>query len=832
MKKKIQFKNFVPYIVGVLLLILISYGYFFKFENGSFSNPVLEKKLLEQHDIKVYKAASKDINDHRDKFGEEPLWTNSMFSGMPAFQISVLYKSNIANFIDKIFRLGLPHPVNILFLTLAGFFILLLVLKVDPWLSIAGAIAFAFSSYFFIIIQAGHNSKGLAIAYMAPVLAGIILSFRGKYLLGAIVTALFLALEIKVNHLQITYYLLFIIIILGISELINKIKEKHLPEFLKSVGYLLVAAIIAIGMNFSGFWSTYESSKETTRGGTELTLNKENKTSGLDRDYATDWSYGIGESWSLMIPNVKGGASGYIGNNKKAMDKVDPQFRQSVANGLSYWGDQPSTSGPVYVGSIIMFLFVLGLFIVKSRYKWVLLIATIISIVFSWGNNIMGFTNILLDYLPGYNKFRAVSMILVIAEFCIPLLAILALKEIYDNPGIIKEKRKQFFIAFGLTGGLCLIFYLIPGFFNFLRANEYDETVRQITNQLQNAGQTPEEIKQAIGGFMPDFMYGLEQARIAIFKSDAIRSFWFILLGGVLLWLFGMKKVNKVVLIIGLIALFIIDMGVVNKRYLNDDHFKRKTVIDNPFVPTSADQQIQADHDPNFRVINTTVSTFNDASTSYFHKSIGGYHGAKLQRYQDLIRYQISKNNMQVLNMLNTKYFIMSTQQGPMAQRNPDNLGNAWFVEEYKLVENADSEIMALTDFEPAKTAIIDKKFSNFVEGFNTGKDSLAGIIQTDYKLNRLTYKYNSNKKQLAVFSEIYYKNGWKAYIDGESAPYFRVNYVLRAMMVPSGEHEIVFEFKPQSYFVGEKVSLASSLLFVILLIGYISIEVRKYFKS
>ena len=824
MMKKIQFKDFVPYIVGVVLFILIGFVYF---------NPVLEGKKLEGHDIKVHKAASKEINDHRAEFNEEPLWTNSMFSGMPAFQTSVIHKSNIANFFDKIFRLGLPHPVSILFLTFMGFFILLLVLKVDPWLSIAGAIAFAFSSYFFIIIQAGHNSKGLAIAYMAPVLAGIILSFRGKYLLGAIVTALFLAIEIKVNHLQITYYLLIIVVILGLFELIHKIKEKQLPDFLKSMAFLIVAVLIAVGINFSSLWTTAESGKYTTRGGSELTFDKENQTSGLKRTYITDWSYGISETWTLLIPNAKGGASGYLSNHKNALEKVDPQMRQSVANGMSYWGEQGSTSGPVYVGAIMAFLFILGLFIVKGRMKWVLLTATIVSIVFSWGSHVMGLTNFFLDYLPGYNKFRAVSMTLVIAELCIPLLGILAVKTIMEKPEIIKEKSMQFFIAFGLTGGLALIFYLIPGLFEFLKAGEYEQVAQSITQQLQSAGKSQEEINQTVKMFVPDFLAGVETVRIAIFKSDAIRSFWFILLGGALVWLFGMKKINKAILIIGLIALFLIDMGVVNKRYLNESHFKRKRVLKTPFVQTAADKQILEDKDINFRVFNNTVNTFNDASTSYYHKSIGGYHGAKLQRYQDLIEHQISKNNMKVLNMLNTKYFIFPSQQGaPMVQQNPERLGNAWFVDNYKLVENPDSEIVALTDFNPKVTAIIDKRFTNFVEGYKTGVDSLGGIILTEYKANELKYKYNSKKDQLTVFSEIYYEKGWKAFVDGEEVPHFRVNYILRAMVLPAGEHEVVFKFKPKSYIIGSRISLASSILFVLVFLGFIGIEVKKYLKK
>jgi len=814
--KNISFKNFTPHIVAIVVFIAISLIYL---------NPLLEGKKLKQMDVVNYKGASKEISDFREKTGEEALWTNSMFSGMPAYQISVAYKGNLTKQINKIFGLGLPHPANLIFLYLIGFYILLLVLGVNPWLSIGGAIAYAFSSYFFIVLEAGHNTKALAIGYMAPVLAGIILSFRGRYLLGGMLTALFLALELKSNHLQITYYLLLIVLILGIAELVKTIQEKSYMPFLKSIGVLIIASIIALSTCTANFWATYEYGNVTMRGKSELTFDKENKTSGLDKDYATAWSYGKAESLSLMIPNVKGGGTGAIGEHKKALEDIDPQYKQMVAGSNQYWGDQPFTSGPVYAGAVAVFFFVLGLFLVRGRFKWVLLAATIVSIVFAWGKNNMGLTSFLLDYFPAYNKFRSVSMILVIAELAIPLLAILAVKEIYENPDILKEKRNQFLIALGLTGGFCLLFYLSPRIFSFLANGEYERITNQLAAQLQQNGYSGGEISQITSNFLSN----LEDARVTIFKADAIRSFLFIIMGAALLWLYSIRKLGKQVFVIGIIVLFLIDMWAVDKRYLNNENFASKKQVQNPFQLTPADQTILQDKDPHFRVLNLSVSTFNDASTSYYHKSVGGYHGAKLKRYQELIDFHISKNNIKVLNMLNTKYIIQPDQnKQPMARLNYQALGNAWFVENHKIVENADEEIMALNDFDPATTVIIDKRFQEYLANYQNGKDSLANIIFTNYKPNYLAYEYKTTKDQLTVFSEIYYKHGWNAYVDGKLIPHFRANYVLRAMVVPAGQHKLEFKFEPKVYYVGESISLAGSIILILLVVGVGFIEIKK----
>jgi hypothetical protein len=812
--KELRLKQFVPHLVVVLIILVVILAYF---------SPLLEGKRLKQSDITQWKGMSKEITDFRAKTGEEALWTNSMFGGMPAYQISVQYNGNLIRYIDDIFKFGLPHPANLVFIYFIGFFILLMVLKVDPWLAMAGALAFTFSSYFFIILEAGHNSKAHAIGYMAPVLAGILLTFRGKYIAGGLLTALFLALELRANHLQITYYLALMVITLGIFELISAIKTKTLPAFAKTTGLLVVSALFALSTNITNIWATWEYGKETIRGKSELTTNPENRTSGLDKDYATQWSYGVGETFSLMIPNTKGGASGSLGNNEKAMEKVDATYAQSLAGQNQYWGDQPFTSGPVYAGAIMVFMFVLGLFILKGNLRWWLLAVTVLSILLSWGRNFMPLTDFFLHYMPGYNKFRAVSMILVIADLAIPLLGILALKEIIEKPQILRDKQKFFYISLGLTGGLALIFYIMPQvFFNFLSSLEQSAIAEQrMSLESQQLSQ------------FDALIYNLELARVSIFKADAIRSALFIAIAAGLLLLYSRSKVNRLLVTAGIVVLIAADMIPIAHRYLNNDNFVSKSLVNNPYQPTEANKLIMKDNDPNFRVFNMSVSTFQEASTSYFHKSIGGYHGAKLRRYQELIENHLSKRNDQVLNMLNTKYYIgLGQDRQPVVQINMGALGHAWFVEEHEMVANADEEIAALTAFFPEKTAIVDQRFSANLEGFTHAADSNARIELTEYQPNKLKYSYSSASDQLTVFSEIYYDKGWNAYLDGKNVDHFRVNYVLRAMVVPAGNHEIEFRFEPKVFAVGEKVSFAGSLLLILMLVGFAATELWKKLKT
>ncbi|MEJ5302059.1 MAG: YfhO family protein [Bacteroidales bacterium] len=804
-----------PYAAAIIIFLLATFLLF---------TPLFQGQQLIQSDITNFKGMSKEIQDYREKTGKEALWTNSMFGGMPAYQISVKYKANLMAYIDKIFRLGLPRPADYVFLYFLGFFFLLVIIGINPWLAIVGALAYGFSTYFIIILEAGHNTKAHAIAYMAPLLGSILLTLRGRWITGGILTALFAALEIYTNHLQITYYFLLTVLILWIGLLVAAIRQKQVLSFAKASSVLLLAALLAILPNITNLWTTFEYSKETTRGKTELSHKQEIQTSGLDKEYATQWSYGVAESWSLMIPNVKGGATDYLGKSEKALEKADPAMRKTLAQWNHYWGDQPFTSGPVYVGALIVFLFVLGLFLVKSSLKWSLLVATILSILLAWGRNFMPLTDFFLDHFPLYNKFRAVSMILVIAELTMPLLAILALWKTLNNRPQSVDDKKQFRnylgIAYALTGGLSLLFYLMPGtFFSFLSAQEvqqFDEFRKQGTDPVQ----------------LNAFINSLEETRKAIFKADAIRSFFFITIGALLIYFYALgRKVNKGILIAGLGILVFVDLFFVNKRYINESNFESPRRIESFFAPTEADKFILKDTDPHFRVMNLTTNTFNDARTSYYHKSIGGYHGAKLKRYQELIEHQIAKNNMQVLNMLNAKYFILKGKDNqPVVQINMDALGNAWFVAGYRLVNNADEEMEALSNFLPAETAIIDKRFASNLQGVSITHDTTAQIHLTEYQPNKLVYEYVASKPQLAVFSEIYYPHGWQAYIDGQPVAHFRANYVLRAMVVPEGKHKIEFRFEPKSYYVGEKIALAGSLLLIFLFIGMLAFEIRKNF--
>jgi hypothetical protein len=820
--KKLPFKKIIPYISAILLFIVISLVYLY---------PLLEGQRLKQDDITRHKGMSKEIVDFRSKTRTEPLWTNSMFGGMPAYQISVLYKGNLVRYFDKIIMLGLPHPARLVFLYMLGFFILLIVLKVDPWLSITGAIAFGFSSYFFIIIEAGHNSKAHAIGYIAPVLAGVILTYRGKYIVGGILTLLFLALEINAGHPQITYYLFLLLLIYAVAEFAGAVKSRTLPSFIKASVILMVAGLVGMFTHITNLWATYEYGKETIRGKSELTTNLENKTSGLDKDYATQWSYGIGESFSLLVPNIKGGATGLIGENDYALKNVDPQLKETVANNANhYWGDQPFTSGPVYAGAIIVLLFIYGLFVIKGRMKWWLLIGTLLSIMLAWGKNFIPLTNFFLDYFPAYNKFRAVSMTLVIAEVTLPILALLALNKILTEPSVFKKKIKvfkyqinPFYLSIGIMAGIVLLFAIMPNvFFNFLS----DQEISGIAQQKKS---NPEYATQ-----ITEFYNNVEIARRAIFKADAFRSLVFIILAGVVILIYVNGKLKKGIAI-GLISLLIlVDMWSVNKRYLNNENFVSKSKSEKPFQKTRADELILKDTDPNYRVLNVTVDPFADAGTSYFHKSIGGYHGAKLRRYQELYDHHIKgKFNMSVLNMLNTKYIIQpDDKKQPSVYPNMKALGNAWFVEKVKWVKNADEELDALGDFDPETTAIIDERFSKFTDGFTPDYDSTALIKLIDYTPNHLQYQVNSHKDQLTVFSEIYYEKGWNAYVDGTPTPHFRVNYVLRGMIIPAGKHLVEFKFEPKVFKVGEKVSFASSLLVILLVLGLGFYEIRNYFRK
>ncbi len=818
-------KKSAPYLVALLIFLSITVVYF---------APLFGGQKLKQHDITMYRGMSKEINDFRAKTGKEALWTNSMFGGMPAWQISVQYKDNLFRYVDRIIRLDLPPSASYVFLYFLGFFILLLVLRVDPWLSIVGAIAFALSSYFFIILGAGHTSKAHAIGYMTLVLAGIILTFRGELWKGGLLTAVALTLEIIAGHLQITYYLLILVMVYGIYQLIKSWREKQMGYFWKAILVLVGAAGIAVAINITPLWGTAQYGKYTMRGKPVLSKEKANKSGGLDRDYITAWSYGIGETWSLMIPDVKGGASGYIGYENQALNKVNPRFRKVIAQQNEYWGNQPGTSGPVYVGAVIVFLFVLGMFILDDKLKWALFAATIVSILFALGKNFPALTDWLIDYLPGYNKFRAVSMILVIAELTIPLLGILALNRILKEPGLLLKKKKAFYISLGLTAGISILFWLFPdSFFTFFSRFE----LKQFTQLRLNNNSAQVTL----------FTNGLKDVRIAIFRADVLRSLFFIVVAALLLYFYAIGKLKKgwFVALFGLLIL--VDMAGVDKRYLNDNNFEMARKAENPFHKTIADRYILRDKSPDYRVLDLTKNIFNESSTSYYHMAIGGYHGAKLQRYQDIIdEYLMSEiNNLrkvfassptpdkvetalqkqQVLNMLNAKYIIYNPKAEPVL--NTFAFGNAWMVQDVKWVNNADGAIAALGKTDLKAVAVADKKFVGQLKEKRFALDASAKIKLLSYAPNDLVYDFQSKAEQLVVFSEIYYPKGWEAFVDGRRSPYFRADYLLRAMVVPAGHHKIEFKFKPKVWRIGEPVSLIFSLI-LLLLLGWFAFTLVK----
>ncbi|MFO7721702.1 MAG: hypothetical protein R6V49_00620 [Bacteroidales bacterium] len=762
MKKLITWKDAAPYLAALAAFYLITLIYF---------SPVIEGKRLEQADIKNHIGMSKEIVDHRDKYGEEPYWTNSMFGGMPAYLISARFSSDFLHHFGNLFHGFLPSPAGMVFLYMLGFFILMLVLGAGPWLSLLGAIAFAFSSYFFIILEAGHNTKAIAIGYMAPVLAGVILLYRGRYLLGAALTALAFALEIKANHPQITYYLGLTVLVYLIFIFFEQLREKQLRKFFTASAIFLLMAVFGVLTHTTHLLTINEWGKVSIRGKSELSIAQENKTSGLDRDYATQWSYGRGETWTLLIPNYKGGATGAIGEDPSLVENLDPQLQQSIGGSNRYWGDQPFTSGPVYVGAIVIFLAVLGMFVLKGPLKWALLVATILSVLFAWGKNLPGLTNFLMDYLPAYNKFRAVSMTLVIAELCIPILAVLGLKAVIDKPALLKEKLNlkvfrisPLILSFILTGGIALMFYLAPGSLTSFDATGEEDTVKQqVTRQLQGNNTPQDQIAQTVNMFVPAYMNALRDTRAKIFKKDAMRSFIFILLAASLLFLF-MRGVLKISLLIPALLFFIlVDMWVINRRYLSNDNFKNKRAMETPFVETAADRIILADPDLHFRVFNHAVNTFNDASTSYFHKSIGGYHGAKLRRYQEMIDYHLSASNFRILDMLNMKYAIRDAGNGNlMAVPNTGALGNAWFVKNIKWVENPDQEYIYVGDAAVVRTLtdaahITVTGFPITTDTVSVNKplqlsvaamhDSMVAIRLADYRLQdgeKYTFGYNA----------------------------------------------------------------------------------------
>ena len=814
-------KQWLPEVLVVILFVGISFAYFFPAD--------IEGRILYRHDSSAVRGVGQEAHEYEERTGKVTRWTNALFGGMPTYQTAPSYKSSTPlNTAITAYHLWLPENVWYVFVYLLGFYILLRAFDFRWYLATLGAIIWAFSSYFFIIIAAGHIWKVMALAYLPPMIAGIVLAYRGKYLSGLVVTAVFAAFEIKANHVQMTYYYLFVIAAMVIAYMIEGIRQKNYRHLLKATAACVVAALIAVCLNISNLYHTWQYSKESMRSASELVKkNADNQTSsGLDRDYITQWSYGIDETWTLLVPNTKGGASVPLSDSKIAMQHADNYYLGIYQQLGQYWGNQPMTAGPVYVGAFVLMLFVFGLFVVKGPMKWALLVVTILSILLSWGRNFMPFTDFFLDYVPMYAKFRTVASILVIAEFTIPLLAMLALKKIVDEPELLKEKAKWLYISFVLTGGVALLFALMPKMFfpDFISVSE-----------LQAMAQIPADQAAPL-------IQNLTEMRVAVFTADCWRSFWIIVIGTACLLLYKYRKIRVEWMTVALVVLCLFDMWQVNKRYLNDSMFVPATVREEPVTKTQAIDHILQDKSLDFRVLNLATSTFNENETSFYLKSIGGYHAAKLRRYQELVDAYIQKEMSgvisaiskaggdmtqvkgdsvyPVLNMLNTKYFILPLQGGQSVPlENPYTYGNAWFVNHVRYVANANEELDAIGSLDLRHEAVADQKFKEQL-GESVPQDtvSLSFVRIKTYEPNQLTYEVESAKGGVVVFSEIYYP-GWTATVDGVEQELGRVNYVLRALQVKPGKHEVVLSFFPKSIDHTETIAYISYVVLLLLIL-------------
>lgn len=814
-------KEYLPDLLVVIIFAVISFAYFFPAD--------VDGRILYRHDASAGRGAGQETAEYHERTGKVSRWTNATFSGMPTYQTAPSYKSvSVLNQAVKAYHLWLPENVWYVFAYLLGFYILLRAYDFRRALAVLGSVIWAFSSYFFIIIAAGHIWKVMALAYLPPLIAGIVLSYRGKYLWGFIVTAIFAAFEVDANHVQMTYYYLFIILFMIIAYLVDAVRKKTIKQFMKATAVCAAGALIGVLMNISNLYHTWQYAQESMRGKSELVKkNAANQTdSGLDRDYITQWSYGVDETWTLLVPNTKGGASVPLAANTEAMKIADPNFMQIYQQLGQYWGEQPGTSGPVYVGAFVLMLFVLGLFIVKGPTKWALLAATVLSVLLSWGRNFMPFTNFFLDYIPMYSKFRTVASILVIAEFTIPLLAMMTLKKIVDEPDILTKKIKYVYISFGLTAGIALLFALMPTLFfsDFISSSE-----------MQALKSIPAE-------YLTPLLSNLRSIRESIFTADCWRSFWIIVIGTLCLFLYKMKKLRVEFMMIAITVLCLADMWQVNKRYLNDGMFVEKSVREQAQPMTQTDRQILQDKALDYRVLNFASNTFNENETSFYHKSIGGYHAAKLRRYQELIDAYISPEMQKtmpaiaqaggdmtkvngnsifpVLNMLNAKYFIVPLQSNQtVAIQNPYVYGNAWFVDKITYVKNANEELDGLGKLDLRHEAIADARFRSQL-GESKAQDSTSIVKITAYEPNQLTYDVRSVTGGIVVFSEIFYPE-WTATVDGKAVELGRVNYVLRALNVDKGHHTVVLTFDPKSVKQTETVAyLSYGVLLLVVLLG------------
>jgi len=802
-------KRLLPHVLILIGFVVVSLVYF---------SPVLEGKKINQSDIMHYIGMAQQQKEFAEATGEETYWTNSAFGGMPTYQLGAKYPHNYIKKLDLALRF-LPRPADYLFLYFIGFYILLLSLRVNFKLAALGAIAFGFSTYLIIILGVGHNSKAHAIAYMPLVLAGIILTFRKKYILGFIVTALALGLELVANHFQMTYYLLLLVLVLGLAYLVDAYRKKIIPHFFKSVGLLSVAALLAIGLNATGIMATQEYVKESARGQSDLTINPDGSpkevSTGLDKDYITEYSYGILETFNLYIPKFMGGGNyedvgkdsetyeAYINLGASPMEALD-----ASRNAPMYWGDQPIVEAPAYIGAVVIFLFVLGLFLVKGRLKWWLVGGTVLSLLLSYGKNLGFLTDFFIDYVPFYNKFRAVSSIQVILELCIPVLGMIALSRLFNDFEKEEEKLKALLFSAGITVGLAVIFLLFKSIlfdFEGLRDDQY------------------------ISAYGQAFMDAVIEDRKSLMTSDTIRTLILVLLSAGTVFLFLKKKLSENLVVVVFAVLILFDLVTVDKQYVNNDNFISAVKVDKPYQPNQADREILKDKG-HFRVMDmSSEGQRKPAKAAYYHNSLMGYSAAKLGRAEELLEFHVYKNNMNVLNMLNTKYIIAEEQGQIFPYTNTDANGNAWFVSKLKVVADANQEILALDSLDTKTTAVLDQTVQTEHKLKTTYQvDSTASIQLQEFKPNYLKYESNNDTIGLAVFSEIYYAYGWKAYIDGKLVPHFRVNYVLRALELPKGKHTVEFKFEPQVVETGSKVALASSVILGLLLLAGLFLEVKK----
>ena len=827
MKPKIQIstqslREHLPKVGGILILfVFLALAYFVP--------AVFEGRELFQQDVAGASGNASDVHRFAEATGEVSYWTNSLFGGMPMYQISPSYPSlYVISKVQSILTLQWPFCLLsgyswLLFAMLGGFYLFLRALRLGRLPSVLGAVMWTFSSYFIILVVAGHIWKLMTLAFIPPTIAGIIYTYRGRYLPGGALTALFASLQILSNHVQMSYYFAFLILFLILGYLWEAVKGRQLRRFVFASLVTLGSGLIALGINSSNLYHTYEYGSETIRGGSELTTSPDDKmagkaeatATGLDKDYITAWSYGKGETLTLLVPNVYGGATGALGENLSAMERVPADYRQIIGGLNHYWGDQPFTAGPVYVGAFVLLLFILGIFIVQGPLKWALLGGTLFSVFLAWGHNMMWLTDLFIDYVPLYNKFRTVSSILVVAEFTIPALAVLALIQFVREPRAVLQNKVALWVSLGLTLGLSLILALIPGTFFSLMSDQEQDMFRQAMGNSQLP--------------IPSIMASLKDARASIVSSDAWRSVFVLLLslGACALYVWGKIKSPVLYILIGVITLG--DLWLVDKRYLNDEHFIDKALVAQQAKPiTDADRQILLDKDPHYRVMNLSVNSFNDATTSAHHRSVGGYHAAKLRRYQDLIEHQLSKQNMEVYNMLDTRYFILpDNASGKLhVEFNEEAFGPAWFVDQIQWVKNADEEMKALENTPLQNKGIVDERFRPMLKDYQpiAANDTVMPepIVELrSYTPNKATYRTTTTQPRLLIFSEVYYPHGWKLMLDGkQELPLIRADYVLRAAYIPAGTHELEMTFDPSSIHRTELIAGVSTALLILLLVG------------